>query len=150
MSNITIDIATKQDLAILNRLYADMDAKPLISEEEIIAIWNQIQQVPNYFIYLTYLDDIAIGTFSLLFMPTMMHRGFHKSAILDAVTISPLYRGRGFGKQMMQKALKISAEAGCYKVTLSSNLKRDATHKFYKSLGFKQHGWSFSYALDRT
>lgn len=147
MSNITIKIATEQDLAILNRLYAEMDAKPLMSEEEITAIWNQIQQVPNYFIYLAYFEDIAIGTFSLLFMPTMMHLGFHKSAILDAVTISPPYRGKGFGKQMMQKALQISAETGCYKVTLSSNLKRNATHKFYESLGFKQHGWSFSYAI---
>ena len=76
MSNITIKIATKQDLPSLNRLYAEMDEKPLMSDEKITAIWNQIQQVPNYFIYLAYLDDIAIGTFSLLFMPTMMHRGF--------------------------------------------------------------------------
>lgn len=124
-----------------------MDAKPLMSEEEIKAIWNQIQQVPNYSIYLAYLENIAIATFSLLFMPTMMHLGFHKSAILDSVTIATAYRGKGFGKQMMQKALKISAEARCYKVTLSSNLKRDAAHKFYESLGFKQNGWSFSYAI---
>ena len=36
------------------------------------------------------------------------------------------YRGQGYGKQMMQQALEISADAGCYKVTLSSNIKRDA------------------------
>ncbi|MGK7947555.1 MAG: N-acetyltransferase family protein [Xenococcaceae cyanobacterium] len=147
MSNITIAIATKSDLPTLNRLYADMDEKPLMSDKQITAIWERIQQVPDYFIYLAYLEDIAIGTFSLLFMPTMMHPGFHKSAILDSVTIATIYRGKGLGKQMMQKALKISAEAFCYKVTLSSNLKRDATHKFYKSLGFKQHGWSFSYSI---
>ena len=80
-------------------------------------------------------------------MPTMMHPGFHKSAILDSVTIRSTYRGEDYGKQMIQQALKISADAGCYKVTLSTNIKRERTHNFYQSLGFQQHGWSFSYQL---
>ena len=147
MSKLEFYLATKKDLTILNGLYADMNNKPLMSEDEIIKIWQQIQQVPDYYIYLAYLDNEAIGTFSLLFMPTMMHLGFHKSAILDSVTILSSYRGQGYGKQMMQQALKISADAGCYKVTLSSNIKRDRAHKFYQSLGFQQHGWSFSYLL---
>ena len=80
-------------------------------------------------------------------MPTMMHRGFHRSAILDAVAIASADRGQGWGTKMIAKALAISADAGCYKVTLSSNLQRSRTHKFYQSLGFQQHGWSFSYQL---
>lgn len=63
------------------------------------------------------------------------------------MTILSDYRGKGYGKQMMQKALSISADASCYKVTLSSNITRERTHKFYQSLGFKQHGWSFSYQI---
>ena len=137
--------ATKDDLSILNGLYADMDNKPLMAEEKILSIWNQIQKISDYYIYLAYLENKAIGTFSLLFMPTMMHRGFYKSAILDSVVIHSAYRRQGWGTQMIKKALQISADAGCYKVTLSSNLKRARTHDFYKSLGFKQHGWSFSY-----
>jgi len=31
---------------------------------------------------------------------------------------------------MVKEALKISAAAGCYKATLSSNLKRDRAHAF--------------------
>lgn len=147
MGEIKISLATKKDLSTLNLLYANMDNKPLMSEKKITAVWNEIQQVPNYYIYLAYLKNKVIGTFSLLFMPTMMHRGFHKSAILDSVTILSDYRGKGYGKQMMQQALSISANAGCYKVTLSSNITRERTHKFYQSLGFKQHGWSFSYQI---
>ena len=147
MSDLRICIATREDLPMLNHLYADMDNKPLLSEETITAIWEEIQQVPNYYIYLTYLENKAIGTFSLLFVPTMMHQGFHKSAILDSVTIATNYRSKGYGKKMIREALKISADRGCYQVTLSSNLKRDRAHKFYESLGFKQHGWSFSYQL---
>ena len=33
--------------------------------------------------------------------------------------------------------------AGCYKMALSSNLKREAAHRFYDSLGFGRHGYSF-------
>lgn len=149
MVDLKYKIATQQKLFILNHLYAEMDDKPLMAEEEILAVWNQIQQVPNYYIYLACLEDVAIGTFSLLFMPTMMHRGFHKSAILDSVAIAKDYRGQGWGTKMMQQALKISADAGCYKVTLSSNIERGHTHKFYQYLGFKQHGWSFSYKLSK-
>lgn len=147
MIEFTFQIATKKDLSILNTLYAGMDDKPLMVEEDILTIWNKIQQVPNYYIYVAYLKEQAIGTFSLLFMPTMMHRGFYKSAILDSVAIAKDYRGEGWGTKMVRKALEISANAGCYKLTLSSNVKRDRTHKFYRSLGFEQHGWSFSYQL---
>ena len=153
-NNLQIDLVTDEDLTILNGLYADMNNKPLMSEDKIIEIWQQIQQVPDYYVYLAYLDNkamsstsFAIGTFSLLFMPTMMHPDFHRSVILDSVTILSSYRGLGYGKQMMRRALEISADAGCYKVTLSSNLKRDRAHEFYKSLGFQQHDWSFSYLL---
>ncbi len=96
MKEINIRLATKQDLPILNRFYADMDENPLMSDAEITAIWNQIQQVQNHYIYLACLEDEEVGTFSLLFMPTMMHRGFHKSAILDSVTIATGISGKRF------------------------------------------------------
>ncbi len=34
-------------------------------------------------------------------------------------------------------------EAGCYKMSLSSNLKRAQAHAFYESIGFEKHGYSF-------
>ena len=145
MTNITYQIATEKDLFTLNSLYADMYGRELMSNKKIEELWYQIQRVPEYYIYLAYLDRLAIGTFSLIFLPTIIYPGFHKSAILDVVAIHSNYRGRGWGSKMVQKALEISADAGCYKVSLSSNLKRDRAHKFYQSLGFRQHGLSFSY-----
>ncbi len=148
MANLEFYIGTEKDLSMLNYLYSDMDNKPLMAEKNIMRIWQEIQQTRDYYIYLASLENKVIGTFSLLFMPTMMHPGFHKSAILDSVAIDSDYRGKGWGTKMVQKALEISADAGCYKVTLSSSIKRDRAHKFYESLGFKQHGWSFSYQLN--
>jgi hypothetical protein len=36
-----------------------------------------------------------------------------------------------------------AAAAGCYKLALSSNERREAAHAFYDSLGFQRHGFSF-------
>lgn len=139
--------ATAADLPILNELYADMDGKPPLSADLMADLWQQVTQVPHYTIYLAGLNDEIVGTFSLLIAPTFMHRGFHKFALLDAVAVRSTHRSQGIGRQMMQQALQISQEAGCYKVMLSSNLMRDRAHAFYESLGFRQHGWSFSLTL---
>ncbi|WP_019502511.1 GNAT family N-acetyltransferase [Pseudanabaena sp. PCC 6802] len=149
---IPLDIrcATSADLPLLQELYADMDAENPLPAETIAELFDAIAMVPNYFIYLAFQESGPVGTFSLLYVPTMMHRGYHKYAILDAVTVRSDRRGQGIGAAMMRAAIQLSAEAGCYKVALSSNLKRDRAHEFYRSLGFKQHGWSFKCVLSKT
>jgi GNAT superfamily N-acetyltransferase len=144
---VDIRIANREDLPVLSQLYADMDGEAPLAKEQLEKIFTQIVQVPNYHIYIAYLNQQPVGTFSLLYAPTMMHRGYHKFAVLDSVTVISSMRGEGIGKQMVKAAIKLSAEAGCYKVTLSSNLKRDRAHQFYQSLGFEQHGWSFKCVL---
>jgi len=144
---LDICIAKGEDLPILSKLYADMDGEPPLPKDDIERIFAQITQVPNYHIYIAYLNQQPVGTFSLLYAPTMMHREYHKFAVLDSVTVISSMRGQGIGSQMVKAAIKLSAEAGCYKVMLSSNLKRDRAHQFYQSLGFEQHGWSFKCLL---
>ena len=43
----------------------------------------------------------------------------------------------------MEHAREQCRAAGCYKMALSSNLKREGAHAFYDSLGFERHGYSF-------
>ena len=51
---------------------------------------------------------------------------------------------------MVRHALRVCEGKGCYKVTLSSNLKRERAHAFYESLGFERHGYSFKVMIDPT
>jgi GNAT superfamily N-acetyltransferase len=44
---------------------------------------------------------------------------------------------------MMEHALAECRIRGCYKTSLSANLKREPAHAFYESLGFERHGYSF-------
>jgi len=48
---------------------------------------------------------------------------------------------------MMEHARLLGERAGCYKLMLSSNLRREAAHRFYASLGFEKHGYSFQIDL---
>ena len=74
----------------------------------------------------------------------MMHRGSHRAALVDAVAVHPAYRRQGVGRSLMEEALRLRREAGCYKLMLSSNLQWVGTHHFSERLGYEQHGWSFS------
>jgi GNAT superfamily N-acetyltransferase len=51
---------------------------------------------------------------------------------------------------MMDEAAAIARGKGCYKLILSSNLKREAAHAFYESLGFERHGYSFRIGPERS
>jgi len=46
-------------------------------------------------------------------------------------------------QEMMQFAIATCREKSCYKVCLSSNLKRENAHQFYEGIGFRKHGYSF-------
>jgi GNAT superfamily N-acetyltransferase len=75
-------------------------------------------------------------------MDNLAHLGV-PSAIIEDVAVDPEWQGRGVGKTMMQYALKMAGRKGCYRVMLSSSLKRERAHTFYEALGFERHGYSF-------
>jgi GNAT superfamily N-acetyltransferase len=57
--------------------------------------------------------------------------------------VAPDCQSMGIGRRMMAFARERCAENGCYKLALSSNLKRERAHEFYESIGFEKHGYSF-------
>ncbi len=83
-----------------------------------------------------------MGTFALLIMDNLGHMGT-PSAVIEDVAVDPAWQQKGIGREMMRYALEMAGEKGCYKVALSSNLKRERAHAFYESFGFERHGYSF-------
>lgn len=136
--------ASKADLPELLRLYAqpDFDNGNVLSLLEAERLFERIARYPDYKIYVAVVEGNVIGTFALLVMDNLGHMGA-PSAIIEDVAVDPRWQGRGVGKMMMRYALQICGEKGCYKIALSSNLKREKAHAFYESLGFERHGYSF-------
>ena len=64
-------------------------------------------------------------------------------AIVEHVAVAVRAQGQGIGASMMRHAMTLSRTHGCYKLALSSNVKRERAHAFYDGLGFTRHGFSF-------
>ncbi len=146
--SVNIREATEADLPQVLALYAqpDMDNGHVLSVEQAKEVFAQFQSYPNYRLFVACLNNTTpyavVGTFALLIMHNLAHCGT-PSAIVEDVVVSPEQQGRGTGKAMMAWAQKLAREAGCYKLVLSSNQKRERAHAFYESLGFQRHGFSF-------
>lgn len=141
--NIEIHKARRKDLPTVIRLLAAMDGEEPLAPGDAARIYREMSRYPSYSCYLALNDGEAIGTFTLLVFPTLVHNGAPE-ALIDGVVVAPEWRGRGVGGAMMAEAMRLAAGAGCYKLALSSNLKREDAHRFYRSLGFRQHGVSFA------
>ena len=83
-----------------------------------------------------------VGTYCLILVQKLGKRGT-PAGVVEDVAVLPGRQGRGIGRAMMEHALAECRRAGCYKLALSSNLVREEAHRFYESLGFEKHGYSF-------
>ncbi len=144
MIKVQIREAAERDLPCIIALYdqPDMDRGRVIPLERAREIFSRMESYPDYRVYVAVLDGKIVGTFELLIMDNLAHMGA-PSGIVEDVVVARDFQGKGIGRQMMEFAIERCREKGCYKAVLSSNLKRESAHKFYRSLGFEKHGYSF-------
>lgn len=150
--SVVIRKAGEADVAAILRLMAQLDitGEQGLTVAEGTRILQKIATYPNYAIYVAEdRDQRIVGTFALLVMDNLAHRGA-PSAIVEDVCVDESSRGHGVGRAMMSFAMELAKQAGCYKLALSSNGARTRAHDFYRSLGFSQHGLSFHVDLPST
>ncbi len=141
--NIQIRQATKADLPAILNLYATvLDKGEVLSIEQAEILFAKMAVYPNYKVYVAENEAGIIGTFALLIMDNLAHVGT-PSGVVEDVVVADEVQGKGIGKAMMNFAMERCKEVGCYKLVLSSNLKRHEAHAFYESLAFEKHGFSF-------
>ena len=140
---IIIRQAALDDVKHILNIYAEaLDNGKVLSLENTQRIFLKQQQYPDYQVYVAVYEQQIVGTFALLIMENMAHLGT-PSAVVEDVGVLPGMQGKGIGKLMMEFALQYAQEKGCYKMSLSSNLRREKAHQFYESLCFQKHGFSF-------
>ncbi len=136
--------AVKQDLFSILALYAqpELDDGRMLPLDRAEAVFERMGRYPNYHLFVAEDGSKIVGVFALLIMDNLGHLGT-PSAIIEQVAVAPVFQGQGIGSQMMKFAMQECRKAGCYKIALSSNMKRVRAHRFYERLGFVQHGYSF-------
>jgi ribosomal protein S18 acetylase RimI-like enzyme len=147
-ASVQIREAARTDLPDILRLYAqpEMDDGQTLPLAEAERVFDRMARYPDYRMYVAIRDDRIVGAFALLIMDNLGHQGT-PSGVIEDVVVDPQCQGQGIGKAMVQHALRLCGEKGCYKLALSSNLKRERAHAFYESLGFERHGYSLSVTI---
>ncbi len=145
--SINLRVATEEDISSILKLYHEsLDKTGVLDLENAKIIFKKQMQYPDYKIFIACIDQEIVGTFALLIMENIGHLG-SPSAIIEDVAVSPEYQRKGIGKLMMAFAMDYARTKKCYKLVLSSNLRRAEAHQFYENLGFEKHGYSFKIDL---
>ena len=141
---IVVREAGDDDLPAVLALYAqpELDAGAALSIEEAQEVFDRMRAYPDYRLYVAEVSGRVVGTYTLAVMQGLNHQGA-TSGLVEAVAVDPVWQGRGIGAAMMMQAREHCRRRGCYKMALSSNLRRERAHAFYEGLGFERHGFSF-------
>jgi GNAT superfamily N-acetyltransferase len=145
--DVRIREAAEHDLETILAIYRDAGietcGKPSI--ENARQTFRRMTSYPSYKVYVAEMDGRVCGTYALLIMDNLANGGA-PSGVVEDVAVMRSFQGKGIGKAMMEAAIRSCKDSGCYKMALSSNATRTGAHKFYESLGFVRHG--FSYRVD--
>lgn len=140
---VTVREATVEDLPAVLELYASaLGDAHVHSREDAEVIFDRMRAYPDFRLHVAETAGRVVGTYTLLVVQNLSHGGA-RSAVVESVAVDPLWQGRGVGRAMMEQALEHCRRRGCYKLALSSNAVREDAHRFYESLGFERHGYSF-------
>jgi GNAT superfamily N-acetyltransferase len=144
MPNVEIRDAADSDLPAILRILAEAGIEDghSFSVDEARDHVARLRGVPWFRLLVATVEGEIAGTYSLLIMQKLGKRGT-PAGIVEDVAVAPSRQGQGIGRAMMEHALGECRRAGCYKLALSSNLRREPAHRFYESLGFERHGYSF-------
>lgn len=134
--------AKREDVAALVDLYQQLsldeareDSGPSLPAAYGDA-FEQVDADPRQHLLVAELDGRIVGSLVLIVVPNLSHRGTPWAEIENMV-VDEDARGNGIGESLVNAAIETARAAGCYKLTLTSNLRRTDAHRFYERLGFE-------------
>lgn len=154
MHDMHLSLATREDAPELVDLFAMAglsNETAAINEAAAQARWDAMHQaLPGVQVIVgRRCDGTVMGALTLVLMPLMAHGGA-PSAVVEEVAVHPVMQREGLGRQLVEGAMALAKEAGCYKLALSSSQQSSGAHAFYERLGFERHGVSFGVSLSEV
>ncbi len=119
-------------------LYAQLHPQdPRVDDGSDRRVYDEILATPN--LYLFVLEDesgVLNATCYLNIIPNITRQASPYCVIENVVTEASR-RNQGLGKQIIAYTLQFAWDRGCYKAMLQTGSRRESTHNFYKSCGFR-------------
>jgi GNAT superfamily N-acetyltransferase len=138
---VSVDVrdAQREDLPELVRMYQQLSLDDPREDPEAIetyeAVLAAIDEHPAHHVLVAEEDGRLLGTATVIIEPNLTYTA-SPFALIENVVVTEAARGRGVGAKIIERCVELAREAGCYKVTLTSNKRRKEAHRFYEGLGF--------------
>ena len=139
--DITLRDARREDVPAIVAMLAD-DALGVTREvmteplpASYYAAFDALDRDPNNRLLIAEINGEIVGTLQITFIHGLSRQGA-KRALIEAVRVASLHRGKGFGEQIIREAVEMARREGCAMVQLTTDKSRKDARRFYESLGF--------------
>ncbi|HVA77093.1 MAG TPA: GNAT family N-acetyltransferase [Candidatus Binataceae bacterium] len=139
--------ARERDLPALEALYRELHLDSYeslaVSPARMRAAFRRLARDRDHRILVAESGGRIVGTVHLIVVPHLGH-GLKPFAIVENVVVTADARSLGVGEAMMDAAAALAVRRGCYKLALTTNVRRTRAHRFYERLGWRRthHGYS--------
>jgi len=115
------------------------------SAKEFETMYKKNLGNPDIYYWIAELNNKAIGCISLYIQNLLHHNG--PVAEIQELFVDSDQRGGGIGTHLVDEARKQARERGCKMFEVTTNVKREATHRFYERCGFQRTHYKFTEVL---
>jgi ribosomal protein S18 acetylase RimI-like enzyme len=156
----TIRQALEKDIPRILELYQQLTLPPATPENkepfkapppykapslhDCSKVFKKMSEYPNYHLLVAEDGGLVVGTLIMAILPGFAH-GVSPFTVVEYVVVDEKCRSKGIGKKMMEAVKSYAKTAGCYKIILTSDKRRERAHKFYKSIGFEPSAEGFRF-----
>ena len=101
------------------------------------SLWDEILADTNYHVLLLRADGRLAASVSVIVVKNLT-RNARPYAVIENVITDAAHRRRGYAGKLMAGAVNIAKAANCYKISLTTGNKDEATFRFYERCGFNR------------
>jgi GNAT superfamily N-acetyltransferase len=127
----------RDELGKLLELYRHLnpDDPDISCKDKTNQLWDEICDDPRQSI-LVLEEDGCLAASCTLVIVSNLTRGGRPYALIENVVTHGSFRRKGYGTAVLDKAVELAREKGCYKVMLLTGRKDEGVFAFYESAGF--------------
>lgn len=139
------DVEDLVDVLLDGRLGPGADDPHYIND--YVDALREIDRTDGSYLLVAELGGRIVGMLQLFTFRHFQHRG-GRCAEIESMHVVEDQRNSGVDGQLLDYAVSRAKDLGCYRLQLTSSIKRDDAHVFYADHGFKETHKGFKQYLD--
>ena len=142
---MTIKNATMEDFDIAFSFIEKLWTYNTYDRQEILKVYQEVLSDENTFAFFLIDEGEYRGFCHGDFFHTFWMSGM--TCYVSTLITEEIYRGKGYGRKMLDHVCTLARDKNCRAITLDSGLPRTAAHGFYEHYGFEKSCYGFELIL---